>query len=454
MRDWAALRAAWRFTATPPAWTDSVPLTEACVPWMVLVPEALKVTSRLGWRVSTDGRCISRMDDLGVQRTVCVGWDSIGVLRQWLISAHQLAGIHRCGRVAASLHRDDVTCARGLALAKPAASQRYALSGHQVLAGPGPLAVRRAALATAGSGWYWNASLRLPKGDTVCMCKGRNPSRPHLTWVCPHTAHCRLGLEQPTDRVSERLFAAPLHEWPCAPPALAQEEFVADLATHCRQLWNAQGHLIAATDGSSFEGVGAFAVVTDRESFATGDSSEDQSAFRQEALAFLALFRALCTVVPLPAGRVTVLYDLLSLPLQSPALPSCLAYAPSWLHYGQPCKHVVAMWSSYGSLAMISRSPGPLPCLYAAISAAASTHLQTGQPTRLVPIVGALHSGAPGLRHPELLMIGSSLPFVPLPVLVKLSRTTCNPCHEGPRPLLLPVLSLPRPCAMTPDPES
>ena len=112
-----------------------------------------------------------------------------------------------------------------------------------------------------------------------------------------------------SDRVSERLFAAPLHEWPCAPPALAQEEFVADLAAHCRQLWNAQGHLIAATDGSSFEGVGAFAVVTDRESFATGDSSEDQSAFRQEALAFLALFRALCTVVPLPAGRVTVLYD-------------------------------------------------------------------------------------------------------------------------------------------------
>ena len=157
-----------------------------------LVPEALKVTSRLGWRVSTDGRCISRMDDLGVQRTVCVGWDSIGVLRQWLISAHQLTGIHRCGRVAASLHRNDVTCARGLALAKPAT---YTLSSHQVLAGPGPLAVRRAALATAGSGWHWNASLRLPKGDTVCMCKGRNPSRPHLTWVCPYTAHCRLGLK-------------------------------------------------------------------------------------------------------------------------------------------------------------------------------------------------------------------------------------------------------------------
>ena len=120
-----------------------------------------------------------------------------------------------------------------------------------------------------------------------------------------------------------------------------------------------QGHLIAATDGSSFEGVGAFAVVTDQESFATGDSSEDQSAFRQEALAFLALFRALCTVVPLPAGRVTVLYDCAAVvaAIAKARLPSCLACAPSWLHYGQPCKHVVVMWSSYGSQAMISTLP-------------------------------------------------------------------------------------------------
>ena len=309
MRDWAALRAAWRFAATPPAWTETVPLTEACVPWTRLVPEALQVITRLGWYVSVDGRCISRTDDLGVTRSVHVGWDSIGVMRQWLVDAHQLVGIHRCGRIATSLHREDPTCARGLALAKPATSQRYALSGHHALSGPGPLAVRRAALASAGTGWYWTASLRLSARDTTCMCQGRNPSRPHVTWVCPHTAHCRLGLAAPQDRVSERLFAAPLREWPSAPPAVDQDEFVADLAEHCAQLMAKQSCLIVATDGSAFEGVGAFAIVTEQCSFATGDSSEDQSAFRQEALAFLALFRALCTVSALPAGRVTVLYD-------------------------------------------------------------------------------------------------------------------------------------------------
>ena len=66
-----------------------------------------------------------------------------------------------------------------------------------------------------------------------------------------------------------------------------------------------------ATDGSAFEGVAGYAVVTSEPDglFATGDASEDQAAYRQEALAFLALVRGLLRLTGKCSGRVQILYD-------------------------------------------------------------------------------------------------------------------------------------------------
>ena len=85
VRDWRAILAAWRFVATPPCW-----LADACQPWATLVPEASSVMAMLGWFTSRDGWSIHRIDDSGCLRTVNIGWDSVSVLRQWLIDASLL----------------------------------------------------------------------------------------------------------------------------------------------------------------------------------------------------------------------------------------------------------------------------------------------------------------------------------------------------------------------------
>ena len=118
----------------------------------------------------------------------------------WMSSA-----LFGCGRIAASLHRDDVTCARGLALAKPATSQRYALSGHRVLAGSGSLTVRRAALATArlaqiGIGM---PPCACPKVTLFACARGAIPAD-HISLGCALTLpivgldSCSLPIEYPS----------------------------------------------------------------------------------------------------------------------------------------------------------------------------------------------------------------------------------------------------------------
>ena len=170
------------------------------------------------------------------------------------------------------------------------APETFGQSVRTQLGVSGPLALRRAALASAGSGWSWGASLHMPRGTVVkCLCQGLAPSRPHVTWVCPRTAVCRQGLAQPGE------FAAPVSEWPRAPPSIAYQELISDISEHCHKLLSQGGIVQVATDGSAFEGVGGYAVVTSEPDglFATGDASEDQAAYRQEALAFLALVRGL-----------------------------------------------------------------------------------------------------------------------------------------------------------------
>ena len=68
---------------------------------------------------------------------------------------------------------------------------------------------------------YLSAALRFPRGIRVnCVCKGKSPSRPHVTWNCPNTASCRHGLTLPSDRAAERLFAAPCGSGPLHPRLL------------------------------------------------------------------------------------------------------------------------------------------------------------------------------------------------------------------------------------------
>ena len=112
----------------------------------------------------------------------------------------------------------------------------------------------------------------------------------------PRTASLRVGLEPLKDRAAERLFAAAIAEWPCAPPVLAHDE---------------NGTLLIASDGSSFEGVGGFAIVTCEPEavFVSGHDAEDQSAFRQEALAMLTLFRGLRQLSSTCLGDVCMVYD-------------------------------------------------------------------------------------------------------------------------------------------------
>ena len=191
-------------------------------------------------------------------------------------------------------------------------STRYALGGHKQLGVTGPLAVRRAALASAGCAWCWAAFLHKPRGTIIrCICQGLAPSKPRLTWVCPFTAVCQQGLAQPGDRAAERLFAAPISEWPRAPPAISYQELVSDIAEHCSRLLSQGGVVQVATDGSAFEGIGGYAVVTSAPDglFATGDDSEDQSAYRQEALACLALVRGLLQLAGKCSGKVQILCD-------------------------------------------------------------------------------------------------------------------------------------------------
>ncbi|CAE7033977.1 unnamed protein product [Symbiodinium sp. CCMP2592] len=122
-------------------------------------------------------------------------------------------------------------------------------------------------------------------------------------------------------RAEERLFACGLPQWPPAPVALDEEDFVEGIAEAvgkaaveaeqvsggafefqdfslpenteelegtARELW-----MVAATDGSARDGVAGYSVVfPGGRGGGTGDGSEDQSSFRAELKALLVLFRA------------------------------------------------------------------------------------------------------------------------------------------------------------------
>ncbi|CAE7373819.1 unnamed protein product [Symbiodinium natans] len=308
--DWAALKTAWRFQTRPPAWLDTVSLQDTFVPWIRVAPAALAVLDRMGWSASANGKVLHRTDPRGDTRRFFFGYDNLGVLKHWLKEEHQRRGVHRCGRVKRSLHRAEPECARGLALPGPPHGQHHALAGHRLLGRQGPVELRRAAMATGGSAWHTAAKLRRPRDVPVqCLCGGLWPSRAHLAWACEKTAVCRHEVPLPRERAQERLFAAQIEAYPPAPPAVDLEGFEQDVADHLEAFFKDDAELFLASDGSAKEGVGAFAIVTAEASFGTGDASEDQSAFRNEALALLYITRALQRLPGDRRGRVHVLCD-------------------------------------------------------------------------------------------------------------------------------------------------
>ena len=118
-----------------------------------------------------------------------------------------------------------------------------------------------------------------------CMCGARDPSRPHLTWTCSHTAAGRQNVAAPRDRAQERI-AVGAPERPKAPLAIDFEDLLHQLFDTLAGL-KKHPVIYPATDGSSRQGFGAFAVVTNPglAHFATGNDEEDQESYKQELLA-------------------------------------------------------------------------------------------------------------------------------------------------------------------------
>ena len=329
---WRALQAAWRFHTNPPTWLDTVPIANAFPTWMSVFPVATQAIADRGWEVSDTGRVITRVDAQGNLRSFEFGCDAMRILRHWLEEVAQQDALHRCGRVKRSLHRRDAGLAVGLDLPKPPPDCHFALGGHRLLGKEGPLEIRRAAHATGGTGWHMAAKLQLPSNvPTTCLCGALNPSRPHLVWSCSHTEHMRQGISMPVDRAQERLFAAPLPQYPAAPPPpLGQADVIDALSQRLAALAKAGGTIAVATDGSSDQGVGACAIATIHEAFVVGDGREDQTPFKYELLAILVLLRALMTILIPKTCKIFVLSDCQAAlsAIQQP-WNCCL---PSWAH--------------------------------------------------------------------------------------------------------------------------
>ena len=142
-------------------------------------------------------------------------------------------------------------------------------------------------------------------------------------------------MDAPVHRAEERLYARGLPQWPPPPLGSDEQEFVAFLAEEVRQAAveveqlsggnfdfqdfeltapeaSAAPWLIAATDGSHRDGVGAYSVaLPGGRGGGSGDGAEDQGAFRNELKALQVLFQAvsLATQRGLPPRVLWVVVD-------------------------------------------------------------------------------------------------------------------------------------------------
>ncbi|OLP73636.1 hypothetical protein AK812_SmicGene47068, partial [Symbiodinium microadriaticum] len=146
--------------------------------------------------------------------------------------------------------------------------------------------------------------------EVKCLCAKLWPSRAHLLWSCPDFAAERSGIPVPVDRVEERLLGRPVLEYP-PPPDTGVRALCPQVLHLLEQAADTgQQDLLIATDGSSEQGVGAFAAacLSPRLDMAGADAGEDQSPFRMELLGILGVLEALAETNH-PPRRVTLLVD-------------------------------------------------------------------------------------------------------------------------------------------------
>ena len=277
----AAIRAATRCQAAAKAWLENAPLHFAASTW----PKALH---DLGWGVSADATCILRPGENGTWRKFHLGQDCFGCVFGWLTEARRAASYFASARVRKVLHRapdPEFPLAQGLQLPLPGGGIPC-YGGHRLCAlqASDDRELFLASLAVGCNWWHFHRGSKAPRGDPLrlCACGGFTPSRPHLVWVCPHTAEAREGVQPPADRGEERLFAKAIPPRP-APPGGVPEGLQLQLADCVERKLREDSCLFIATDGSAIDEVAAFAVVVpDCPPFVSGLDTEAQTAYRAE----------------------------------------------------------------------------------------------------------------------------------------------------------------------------
>ena len=309
LAEWSALRALERVLTSVSETSEALTLEELRAARCHGLPVANQVIRSLGWQLQCHERALCRIDDSARTRIYRMGVDSPRILRGWLVDHHKLQATASCGRIVKSQHRLDPTLAVGLSLPAPCPNKRFAFLGHQTVYNRAAKPLdRHAALATACNSWFLAKRMRLT-GDVRCLCGMPWPSRTHLLWTCPALAEQRPEIAQPVDRVAERLCGAPLREFPPPPPCGAVEG--KPLGTLLQEAVKASPRqLVLATDGSSQDEVGAYAIVSDSPKFVYvgDDDSEDQSPFRMELLALVVLLTAVAALER-PPDRLLILVD-------------------------------------------------------------------------------------------------------------------------------------------------
>ena len=309
--DWALLQQAHRLHCSPPSWLELLPLSEACAPWFRVLPLATKVLQRLGWTVSENGGVIYRRDNALRLREYRMGFDSLQVLKEWLLLHYRRSYLSRCGRVVKSLHRQGPNLAQGADLPAPAAGAFIRAAGHVAIWSKNPpVPLKRAALATGGSVWHFGPhfgpwAVRQPP---QCLCGLNEPSRVHLTFHCPATRELRDGLLAPGTRIQERLFAMEGEE---IPPAPATPDVSALVAEWCTALPVLTGSIVAATDGGAKDLVAASGIFLPQLNFikACAVPGEDQSNYKAEIFALWLLLSLLVSARRRRLVAIHVLVD-------------------------------------------------------------------------------------------------------------------------------------------------
>ncbi|CAE7801443.1 unnamed protein product [Symbiodinium sp. CCMP2592] len=309
--DWALLQQAHRLHCSPPPWLELLPLSEACAPWFRVLPLATKVLQRLGWTVSGNGGVIYRRDNALRMREYRMGFDSLQVLKEWLLLHYRRRYLSRCGRVVKSLHRQGPNLAQGADLPAPAAGAFIRAAGHVATWSKNPpVPLKRAALATGGSVWHFGPRFGpwAAQQPPQCLCGLNKPSRVHLTFHCPVTRDLRDGMLAPATRIQERLFAMEGEE---IPPAPATPDMSALVAEWCTALPVLTGSIVAATDGGAKDLVAASGIFLPQLSFikACAVPGEDQSNYKAEIFALWLLLSLLVSARRRRLVAIHVLVD-------------------------------------------------------------------------------------------------------------------------------------------------